>query len=190
MSLDALRTRRATAVGAATAVVIGLVVITPAAGFVSPLSALAMGAIGAVPSYYGIVWRARTRLDDSLDVFAGHGLGGITGALLTGVFADARWGGTSGARFGHPSQIGLQALGVGATLAYSAVASVALLKLIGAVTPLCAAPRAQGVGMDVTQHGEEAYAEGEGAVLVFPDAATLPELAGGIIPAAPEARRA
>jgi Amt family ammonium transporter len=153
--------------------VVGLVVITPAAGFVSPLSALAMGALGAIPSYYGIVWRARTRLDDSLDVFAGHGLGGITGALLVGVFADARWGGTDGALFGRPAQIGLQALGVLATLAYSGAMTFAVLKLVAAVTPLRAATRAEGMGMDITQHGEEAYTEGEGAVLVFP--ATTPD---------------
>jgi len=120
MALDAARTGRATAVGAATAVVIGLVVITPAAGFVSPRSALAMGAIGAVPSYFAIVWRARTRLDDSLDGLAGHGVGGVTGALLTGVFASAQWDGTNGLLHGRPAQVGLQAIGVLATIAYCA----------------------------------------------------------------------
>ena len=170
MALDALRTQRATAVGAATALVVGLVVITPGAGFVSPISALMMGAVGALPSYYGILWRARTRLDDSLDVLAGHGLGGITGALLTGVFAEAKWGGaTDGALFGNPGQLGLQALGVGATLVYGAVATFAVLKLVGAVAPLRAPTRAEGMGMDITQHGEEAYTEGEGAVLVVPE---------------------
>jgi Amt family ammonium transporter len=189
MSLDAMRTRRATAVGAATAIVIGLVVVTPAAGFVSPLAALAMGALGAVPSYYAIVWRARTRLDDSLDVFAGHGVGGISGALLTGVFAQAQWGGTDGLLFGNPRQLGLQLVGVASTLVYSAAASFAILKVVALVTPLRALPRTQGVGMDITQHGEEAYAEGEGAVLVFPDvAASAP--APVLRPAAAEARHA
>jgi ammonium transporter, Amt family len=169
MALDATRTRRATAVGAATAIVIGLVVITPAAGFISPLSALAMGALGALPSYFAILWRARTRLDDSLDVLAGHGVGGITGALLTGVFADAAWGGTDGLLHGRPVQLGVQVVGVLATIAYSGVATFALLKLIGLVVPLRAMARAEGVGMDLTQHGEEAYANGEGAVLVFRD---------------------
>jgi ammonium transporter, Amt family len=173
MALDAARTRRATAVGAATAIVIGLVVITPAAGFVSPSSALAMGAIGAVPSYFAILWRARTRLDDSLDVLAGHGVGGITGALLTGVFASAAWGGTDGLLHGRPAQLGLQAVGVLATMLYSGAATFALLKLIGLVVPLRAVARAEGVGMDITQHGEEAYSDGEGAVLVFRDAAGI-----------------
>jgi ammonium transporter, Amt family len=173
MGLDAIRTRRATAVGAATAIVIGLVVITPAAGFVSPSSALAMGAIGAVPSYFAILWRARTRLDDSLDVLAGHGVGGITGALLTGVFSSATWGGTDGLLHGRPGQLGLQAVGVLATMAYSGVATFALLKLIGLVVPLRAVARAEGMGMDITQHGEEAYSDGEGAVLVFRDTAAI-----------------
>jgi Amt family ammonium transporter len=169
MGLDAMRTQRATAVGAATALVVGLVVITPAAGFVSPRSALAMGALGAVPSYFGILWRSRTRLDDSLDVLAGHGVGGVSGALLTGVFAEAKWGGTNGLLFGHPAQLGLQALGVLATIAYSAAGTFVVLKAVGVVLPLRATTRAEGVGMDITQHGEEAYAEGEGAVLVFRD---------------------
>ncbi len=92
--LDLMRNGKATAVGCATAIVVGLVAITPAAGFVSPISGLILGALSAVPSYYALVWRARTRLDDSLDVVAAHGLGGTVGALLTGVFAEnpgTRW---------------------------------------------------------------------------------------------------
>jgi Amt family ammonium transporter len=170
MTLDAVRTARATAVGAATAIVVGLVVITPAAGFVSPMSALAMGAIGILPSYAAILWRARSRLDDSLDVLAGHGVGGVTGALLTGVFASAAWGGTDGLLHGRPVQLGVQALGVAATIVYSGVATAVVLKLVGLVLPLRAATRAEGLGMDITQHGEEAYAEGEGALLVARDA--------------------
>jgi Amt family ammonium transporter len=171
MALDAWRVRHVTAVGAATALVVGLVAITPAAGFVSPAGALALGAVAAAPSYFAILWRARTRLDDSLDVFAGHGVGGIVGALLTGVFAEARWGGTDGLLAGHPRQLALQALGVAASLAYSGAMTFALLKLLGAVMTLRAGDRAEGRGMDVTQHGEEAYADGEGAVLLFPDQA-------------------
>src|SRR5438876_3184355 len=87
MLLDLARTGKATAVGAATGIVVGLVAITPAAGFISPMSAVALGAIAALPSYYAIQWRSRTRLDDSLDVLAAHGVGGAFGALLTGVFA-------------------------------------------------------------------------------------------------------
>jgi ammonium transporter, Amt family len=165
--LDFFRTKRATAVGAATAIVVGLVVITPAAGFVSPQSAIAMGALGAIPSYYAIMWRSRTRLDDSLDVLAGHGVGGITGAILTGVFADAAWGGTSGLLHGNPGQVLKQTTGVVATIAYSAIMSFVLLKAIAMVSALAADVRAQGRGMDITQHGEEAYTNGEGALLVL-----------------------
>src|SRR4051812_18595909 len=83
--LDMIRTRKATAVGAATAIVIGLVAITPAAGYLSPRGALVLGMIAALPSYITLQIRPRSRLDDSLDVFGAHGVGGITGALLTGI---------------------------------------------------------------------------------------------------------
>jgi Amt family ammonium transporter len=172
--LDYSRTGHATAVGGATAIVIGLVAVTPAAGYISPMSALVLGAVAALPSYFAIVARSRTRLDDSLDVFAGHGIGGITGALLTGVFAEAAWGGTNGLLHGNPKQFVLQLTGVVATIAYSAVMSFVLLKVIGAATALAADERAQGRGMDITQHGEEAYTHGEGAVLVLADVAAPP----------------
>jgi Amt family ammonium transporter len=160
-------------VGAATAIVVGLVAITPAAGFVSPGAALLLGAIAAFPSYFVIVARSRTRLDDSLDVFAGHGIGGITGALLTGVFASKAWNaaGNDGLLAGNPSQLATQALGVGAAIVYSATATFALLKVLGFVTALRAAPKTEGTGMDVTQHGEEAYTSGEGSILVISEPA-------------------
>ena len=111
--LDMTRNQKVTAVGGATAIVVGLVAITPAAGFVSPMSAIALGAIAAVPSYYALLWRARTRLDDSLDVVAAHGLGGTVGALLTGVFAEKAWNTTAdGLLFGNPAQLGIQAAAV------------------------------------------------------------------------------
>ena len=97
--LDLMRGQKATAVGAATAIVVGLVAVTPAAGFVSPISAIALGAIAAVPSYYALVWRVRTRLDDSLDVVAAHGVGGMVGAILTGVFAQKSWNGVADGLF-------------------------------------------------------------------------------------------
>ncbi len=167
MTLDRLRTRRVTAVGAATGAVVGLVAITPAAGFVSPRAALALGAIAAFPSYFGILYRSRTRLDDSLDVVAAHGLGGLTGALLTGVFASAAWGGTAGLLEGNPALVGKQAIAVVATLLYSGAATWGLLKLLALVMPLGADSRLQGRGLDVELHGEEAYGSGEGAILVL-----------------------
>jgi Amt family ammonium transporter len=169
MLLDIYRTNRMTAVGAATGIVVGLVAITPAAGFVGPRSALMIGALAALPSYYGIILRSRTRLDDSLDVTAAHGLGGVVGALLTGVFARADWGGADGLIGGKPMQVLTQATGVGATLLYSGVASFILLKAIGLVMPLRPPEREEAVGLDVKEHGEEAYSSGEGAILVLSD---------------------
>jgi Amt family ammonium transporter len=168
--LDLVRTGKATAVGAATGIVVGLVAVTPAAGFVGPMAALALGAAAAVPSYYGLLWRARTRLDDSLDVVAAHGVGGTLGALLTGVLASRAWNraGADGLLHGNPAQVGVQAIATLAAIAYSAAATFALLKLIGLVTPLRVGARDEGLGLDVSQHGEEAYTRGEGAILVLP----------------------
>jgi ammonium transporter, Amt family len=168
--LDITRTKKTTAVGAATAIVVGLVAITPAAGFVGPLSGIVIGAIAAVPSYFMILWRANTRLDDSLDVIAAHGVGGTVGALLTGVLAQKIWNGTvDGALFGNVGQLGIQLVAIGATILYSVVGTFVILKAIALVAPLRASPKEEGVGMDVTQHGEEAYSRGEGAILVHPD---------------------
>jgi len=169
MLIDFARTKRMTAVGAATGIVVGLVAITPAAGFIGPRAALVLGAIAALPSYFGIQYRSRTRLDDSLDVTPAHGLGGIVGALLTGVFARAAWGGSEGLIGGKPSQVAIQAVGVGATLIYSGAASFLLLKAIGLVMPLRPPEREEAVGLDVMEHGEEAYSSGEGAILVLSD---------------------
>ena len=171
--VDLSRTGRATAVGAATAIVVGLVAVTPAAGFVSPISALLVGAVAAVPSYFALLWRARTRIDDSLDVVAAHGVGGTVGALLTGVLAQKSWNGVAdGLLFGNPRQLAIQAVGVLGTIAFSAAGTFAIVKLLGVFGAVRATPRDEGLGLDVTQHGEEAYSRGEGAILVLPDVGT------------------
>jgi Amt family ammonium transporter len=178
--LDLKRTGKATAVGAATGMVVGLVAITPAAGFVSPLGSLALGALAAFPSYYALLWRARTRLDDSLDVVAAHGLGGTVGALLTGVLATKAWNGaTDGLLYGNPRQLGIQLVAVLAAMAFSAVGTYLILKLVGLFAPLRVESREEGLGLDVSQHGEEAYARGEGAILVLPEVAAAPVAAVG-----------
>jgi Amt family ammonium transporter len=175
--IDLRRTGKVTAVGAATALVVGLVAVTPAAGFVGPASAVLLGALAAFPSYFGLVWRARTRLDDSLDVVAAHGLGGAAGALLTGVLAQKSWGGGDGLLGGNGRQLLVQALAVAAVLAFSAAATFLILKLVALATPLRAGSREEGLGLDVSQHGEEAYARDEGAVLLLPDSgASIPQL--------------
>jgi Amt family ammonium transporter len=157
--LDGMRSGKPTAVGAATAIVVGLVAITPAAGFISPLSALALGAIAAVPSYIGLIIRVKTTLDDSLDVVAAHGVGGTVGALLTGVFAQKSLNaaGADGLLFGNPGQMITQITAIGAAIVYSGVLSFVLLKLIGLVLPLRPSRADETVGLDVALHGEEAY---------------------------------
>jgi Amt family ammonium transporter len=177
IGLDLVRTGQVTAVGLATGLVVGLVAVTPAAGFVGPMAAIALGGAAAVPSYAAILWRPRTRLDDSLDVLSAHGIGGVAGALLTGVFARAAWGGVDGALAGRPAQLLLQALGVAAAAAYSGAATLVLLRLVAAVAPLRAGAREERVGMDLVAHGEEAYGDGDGTILVSPDLAPAPALA-------------
>ncbi|MEO7822842.1 MAG: ammonium transporter [Gemmatimonadaceae bacterium] len=173
--LDLRRTGKVTAVGAATGIVVGLVAVTPAAGFVGPLSAIVIAAIAAAASYHALLWRARTSLDDSLDVVSAHGVGGVVGALLTGVFASRAWNGaTDGALFGNASLLGVQTLAVAATIVYSAAGTYLILKLIVLMAGLRATSREEGIGLDVTQHGEEAYSRGEGAILVQPERREAP----------------
>ncbi len=156
--LDLLRSGKPTAVGAATAIVVGLVAVTPAAGFISPMSALALGGLAAIPSYLALMVRVKTSLDDSLDVVAAHGIGGTVGALLTGVFAEKRLNGIAdGALFGHPYQLVIQAGAILAVLVYSGTVSFLLLKLVGLVLPLRASETEEIEGLDVSLHGEEAY---------------------------------
>jgi len=162
--LDWFRQGKATAVGGATAIVVGLVAVTPAAGFISPMNAILLGAIAAVPSYLGLIIRAKTTLDDSLDVVAAHGAGGTVGALLTGVFAQKAFNGVQdGALYGNPGQLGIQAAAVLAAIVYSGVGTLILLKIIGAVMPLRALESEENPGLDITQHGEEAYLNVEGS---------------------------
>jgi len=156
--LDWIRLGKSTAVGAATAIVVGLVAITPAAGFISPMNGLILGAIAAVPSYFALIIRAKTSLDDSLDVVAAHGVGGTVGALLTGVFAEKSLNGLfDGLIAGNPGQVGIQGAAVLTALVYSGVVSFILLKVINLVIPIRADASDEGTGLDLTQHGEEAY---------------------------------
>ena len=165
--------RRGPRKSAATSIVVGLVAVTPAAGFVSPMSAILLGAVAAVPSYFALLWRAGTRIDDSLDVVAAHGVGGTVGALATGVLAQKSWNGVAdGLLFGNPRQLAIQAVGVLGTIAFSAAGTFAIVKLLALFATVRASVRDEGLGLDVTQHGEEAYSRGEGAILVLPDAAT------------------
>lgn len=165
--IDLVRDRKVTAIGAATAIIVGCVGITPAAGYISPLLAMLLGAIAALPSYALIVWRPTTRLDETLDVLAAHGLAGFTGILFIGFFAQRAWNGISdGLLFGHPGQLGWQALAAVAAPAYAFVGTFVILWLIKRVMPLRVSERQEAIGMDIVEHGEEAYAAAEGAILV------------------------
>jgi ammonium transporter, Amt family len=174
-ALDLLRGRKVTAIGAATAIIVGCVGITPAGGFISPGWAMVLGAVAALPSYAIIVWRPRTRVDETLDVLAAHGIAGFTGILFIGFFAQLSWNGAAdGLVYGDAGQLGWQALAALVTPVYAFVATFVLLRLIGLVMPLRAPEREEALGMDVTQHGEEAYATGEGAILITPEADVEP----------------
>src|SRR5918992_636129 len=170
--LDLMRSRQVTAIGAATAIIVGCVGITPAAGFISPGWAMVLGVVAAVPSYAVIVWRPRTRVDETLDVLAAHGIAGFTGILFIGFFAQESWNGVSdGLLYGNAAQLADQALAALAAPIYAFVATFLLLKLVGLVMPLRSTEREEAIGMDVVHHGEEAYVTGEGAILVEPDGA-------------------
>ncbi len=165
--LDLMRGGKVTAVGAATAVVVGCVAITPAAGFISPMWAMVLGTIAAVPSYLIIVWRPRTRVDETLDVLGAHGVAGIIGMVFIGFFAQADWNGIAdGLIYGNAAQLGHQLLAVAIAPVFAFVSTFVILKAISLVSPLRAGEREEAVGMDVVQHGEEAYVSGEGALLI------------------------
>ncbi len=174
-ALDLIRGRKVTAIGAATAIVVGCVAITPAGGYISPGWAMLLGALAALPSYAIIVWRTRTRVDETLDVLAAHGMAGFFGILFIGFFAQAAWNGASdGLFYGNAAQLGHQALAALVAPAYAFAVTYLLLKLIGAVMPLRASEHEEALGMDIVQHGEEAYASGEGAILVTPEDGVFP----------------
>jgi len=169
-ALDLVRGRKVTAIGAATAIIVGCVLITPAGGYVSPGWAMLLGALGAIPSYGIIVWRTRTRVDETLDVLAAHGTAGLIGILFIGFFAQETWNGVSdGLFYGNAEQLLDQVFAVLAAPAYAFVMTFILLKVIGAVMPLRATDKEEAMGMDINQHGEEAYVTGEGAILLLPD---------------------
>ncbi|MCH7555084.1 MAG: ammonium transporter, partial [Proteobacteria bacterium] len=141
--------------GIASGAIAGLVAITPAAGYVDASGALAIGATAGLVCFWGATWlKKRMGYDDSLDVFAVHGLGGIAGAMLTGVFAMEAIGGTPGALEGNWGQIGIQFYGVAATLIYSAGATFILLKIIDATLGLRVEEDDEREGLDIRLHGE------------------------------------
>ena len=144
-----------TALGAASGAVAGLVAITPAAGFVGPVSSIIIGIGAGVFCYLAVSFvKPRLGYDDSLDVFGIHGIGGIWGALATGLFASV---GAEGVFFGNPGQMKAQVIGVIATVVLAGVASFVILKVLDAVIGLRVGKEEESEGLDISQHGESGY---------------------------------
>ena len=164
MIADWLIKGKPSAVGIAVGAVVGLVAITPAAGYVSISSALIIGLAAGVISNLVANWRAgRSRIDDTLDVFACHGVGGIWGSIATGLFASAAIGvsvtvpGVNGLFFGSPGQLVAQLVAVGVVVPFAFFGSYLLLKFVNLLSPLRVSEKAEDAGLDLSEHGEEAY---------------------------------
>ena len=150
-----------TTVGAATGVVVGLVGVTPSAGFVTPMSALLIGIIASVCCFFAITLKIQLGIDDSLDTFPVHGVGGTVGAILTGVFATTtvNSAGKDGLIAGNPFQLLIQLGGVGITIVLACLGTYIILKIVDAIWGLRVKPGDELQGMDISEHGEEAYGE-------------------------------
>jgi Amt family ammonium transporter len=160
LALEWIISGKPTALGAATGAVAGLVAITPACGFVSPLSAILIGLLVGMICYFAVtVMKHKLRYDDSLDAFGVHGVGGITGALATGLFASklVNGGGNDGLFFGNAGLIGTQALAVGTTILFAGAMTFILLKVVNAIVGLRVNEEEEIIGLDNTQHKESAY---------------------------------
>jgi len=159
VALEMSKTGKPTATGSAIAAVVGLVAITPAAGFVSPLSAIAIGAIAGATSFGVVALLKRTGLDDTLDVFACHGVGGMVGSILTGVFASTvvNPGGADGLLAGNAGLLGAQVLSVVAAAAYAAVGTGVILFIVKVLVGLRTSSVVEKVGIDFLEHAERAY---------------------------------
>jgi len=169
MLLSWFSTGKPSVVGAAAGAVAGLVAITPASGFVQPMEAIAIGVGAGLFCYLAVRIRARTNLDDSLDVVAVHGIGGTWGALATGLFAAAAIGGFNGVTHGHSRQVLDQLAAIGVVWVYSFVVTVIILKVLDLTMGLRVSEDEEVAGLDVSQHGERAY--------VIEETGALPTLA-------------
>jgi Amt family ammonium transporter len=152
--------RRPSVLGAATGAVVGLVAITPGAGFVHPLAGIPIGIVASVLSYYTMIWRNKAnRIDESLDVFACHGVGGIWGALATGIFATVavNSAGADGLIAGNPAQIWKQLVGIVAVGGFSFVVTWILATILKVTMKIRVRDEEEIVGLDISQHGERAY---------------------------------
>jgi ammonium transporter, Amt family len=150
--------RRPSVIGIATGSVVGLATVTPAAGFIHPMSAIPIGIVAALVSYYVMLWRNKSNsIDESLDVFACHGIGGIIGVVAAGIFAVASVGGKSGLIDGNGMQVLIQLLAVVVTAGFSFIMSWVIAKIIQITMGLRVNEDEELVGLDISQHGERAY---------------------------------
>ncbi len=158
MFTEWLLRKKPSVLGIVSGAVGGLVAITPAAGFVAPSGALVIGIAAGVACYWGAVWlKTALGYDDSLDVFGVHGIGGIVGAVLTGVFAVEAIGGTPGALEGNIGQVWTQIVGILSTIVYSAVMSFVILKVVDLAIGLRVDQEAEVTGLDLSLHGETVH---------------------------------
>jgi Amt family ammonium transporter len=181
MALSWIQNGRPSALATATGAVCGLVTITPASGFVGPVSSIAIGIIGGLVTYLMLFFRSKkTAIDDTLDVWAAHGMGGLTGAILTGVFAEKVINslGADGLLFGNPKQLLLQLIAVAACAAYAFVVTFLLLKLLSFMG-LRVTDREEAVGLDIAAHGEEGYRIVP--VQEMPEPGVLPQEQGAMV---------
>lgn len=147
-----------TVVGISSGIIAGLVAITPAAGFVNPVGAIFIGALGAIFSFFAVSkLKSALGYDDALDVFGIHGVAGIVGAILTGVFADPSVNEAAGLLYGNPKQVLIQIEGVIATLVYSGILTAVIVIIAKALTGLRVTDDEEIEGIDSGQHGESAY---------------------------------
>lgn len=161
MMADWVRKGKPSAVGFCVGAVCGLVAITPGSGYVTVTSAIIIGVVVGILSNTVANWRAtRTKIDDSLDVFACHGIGGIWGALATGLFATLAVNpdGANGLFYGNPGQLTAQIIAIVVVGLYSFIGSIVILKVVGTITPLRVTHEEEEAGLDMSQHGEHAYA--------------------------------
>jgi Amt family ammonium transporter len=158
MIIDWIVKGKPSAVGVSIGAVVGLVAITPASGYVNVTSALLIGLAAGVISNLVANWRAgRSRIDDTLDVFACHGIGGLWGSIATGLFAATAINGASGLFYGNATQLGAQLLAVAVIIPFAFFGSYLLLKAVNLFSPLRVCPEAEDAGLDLSEHGEEAY---------------------------------
>ncbi|MCD4812301.1 ammonium transporter [bacterium] len=148
-----------TALGAASGAVAGLVAITPAAGFVGPMAAIVIGVLVSPICFAAIQLKNKLGYDDSLDAFGVHGVGGAWGALATGLFASiaVNPGGANGLFYGNPRLLWIQTIAVAATMAYAAVMTFIIAKIIDKTMGLRIEEHEEAIGLDLTQHGEAGY---------------------------------